>query len=456
MASEHIGGHLPEGNRIGEKHRSTRSIARLGSQILSVTLSALLILQPVAASAGGKLTPAGGGHTPTVGAAPNGVPLVDIVKPNGKGLSHNTYKDFNVDKPGLILNNSDRETATSNLGGVTPGNPSLVNSGPATVILNEVTSNNRSAVNGPVEVFGRKADVIIANPNGITCDGCGFINTPRATLTTGVPDIDAGGRLQGFTVNRGDVTFGSKGGNFASGDGAVDLFDVVSRSIKVDGPVYGKDIRLTAGRNAFAYATGTATALEAKSGAPEFAIDGSALGAMQADRIKIVVTEKGAGVRMRGNMAANVGELSLSSDGKISIGNASGKAGVNIRSKAKVEARKTDLEEARYRSGWQRHNPEVDCRRRRCDAFRRVQPSVDRRFGDQPRFGQPDFRRRYRNGRPQCRRQGDAHSIIGRDRRDRDSKSCRRRPDACRCCRRHLGGIACQFRHYQPECRARS
>ena len=152
--------------------------------------------------------------------------MVDIVKPNGKGLSHNTYKDFNVDKPGLILNNSDRETATSNLGGVTPGNPSLVNSGPATVILNEVTSNNRSAVNGPVEVFGRKADVIIANPNGITCDGCGFINTPRATLTTGVPDIDAGGRLQGFTVNRGDVTFGSKGGNFASGDGAVDLFDV--------------------------------------------------------------------------------------------------------------------------------------------------------------------------------------------------------------------------------------
>ena len=80
--------------------------------------------------------------------------------------------------------------------------------------------------------------------------------------------------------------------------------------------------------------------MEAKSGAPEFAIDGSALGAMQADRIKIVVTEKGAGVRMRGNMAANVGELSLSSDGKISIGNASGKAGVNIRSKAKVEARK--------------------------------------------------------------------------------------------------------------------
>lgn len=268
------------------------------------------------------------------------MPLIDIVTPNSKGLSHNKYDSFNVGTPGLILNNFKGEVGTSNLGGVTPGNANLNTSGPASVILNEVVSGNRSALNGAIEVFGGKADVVIANPNGITCDGCGFINTPHATLTTGVPDIGADGTLKGFTVNGGDVTIGPNGGNFAAGPGAVDLFDIVSRTVHVNGPVYGKDLRVTAGRNQFDYAAGNATPLAATSGTPEYAIDGSALGAMQADRIKVVVTEKGAGVRMRGDMAANAGELSLSADGKISLGNVSGQQGVSISSKAKVTAAK--------------------------------------------------------------------------------------------------------------------
>ncbi|WP_152971026.1 filamentous hemagglutinin N-terminal domain-containing protein, partial [Rhizobium ecuadorense] len=112
-------------------------------------------------------------NQPGVGAAPNGVPLIDIVTPNATGLSHNKYDNFNVGTPGLILNNYKGEIGNSNLGGVTPGNPNLNNSSPASVILNEVTSGNRSALNGPTEVFGGRADVVIANPNGITCDGCG-------------------------------------------------------------------------------------------------------------------------------------------------------------------------------------------------------------------------------------------------------------------------------------------
>lgn len=306
-------------------------------------LSGLLVLQPVLLQAQ-QLTPdvnAPIGNQPGIGAAPNGVPLVDIVTPNGQGLSHNKYGDFNVGTPGLILNNHNGEFGTSKLGGVTPGNANLKNSGPANVILNEVTSGSRSSLLGPTEVFGGRADVIIANPNGITCDGCGFINTPRATLTTGTPDIDGTGKLSGFTVQGGDVTFGSKGGNFASGDGAVDLFDIVSRRIQIDGPINGKNLRLTAGRQKFDYATGEATALSGADDAGEFAIDGSALGAMQADRIKIVVTDKGAGVRMRNDMAANAGELTLSADGKISLGNASGRDGVSVQSKSRqVEAKK--------------------------------------------------------------------------------------------------------------------
>ncbi|WP_432444665.1 hemagglutinin repeat-containing protein [Rhizobium leguminosarum] len=324
------------------KGKPFRKASYLARQSLALLLSGLLVLQPMLANAQSvsASSTAAAANQPGVGTAPNGVPLIDIVTPNSQGLSHNKYDNFNVGTPGLILNNFKGEIGTSSLGGVTPGNPNLNSSGPATVILNEVISGNRSALNGPTEVFGGRADVIIANPNGITCDGCGFINTPHATLTTGVPDIGADGALKGFTVNGGDVTIGPNGGNFAAGPGAVDLFDIVSRAVTVNGPVYGKDLRVTAGRNQFDYATGNATPLAATSGTPEYAIDGSALGAMQAGRIKMVVTERGAGVRMRGDMAANAGELSLSADGKISLGKISGEQDVSISSKAKVTAAK--------------------------------------------------------------------------------------------------------------------
>ncbi|WP_221119613.1 hemagglutinin repeat-containing protein [Rhizobium lentis] len=342
MSKERCGWTTATGGAAEAEKRFGRRLTRIFRQSLALLLSSLLTLQPMLANAQSvsASTTAPAANQPGVGAAPNGVPLIDIVTPNSQGLSHNKYDNFNVGTPGLILNNFKGEVGTSNLGGLTPGNPNLNTSGPATVILNEVTSGNRSALNGPTEVFGGRADVIIANPNGITCDGCGFINTPHATLTTGVPDIGADGALKGFTVNGGDVTIGPNGGNFAAGPGAVDLFDIVSRAVTINGPVYGKDLRVTAGRNQFDYATGNAAPLAATSGTPEYAIDGSALGAMQAGRIKMVVTEKGAGVRMRGDMAANAGELSLSADGKISLGNVSGEQGVSVSSKAKVTASK--------------------------------------------------------------------------------------------------------------------
>ncbi|MBY3417703.1 filamentous hemagglutinin N-terminal domain-containing protein [Rhizobium laguerreae] len=342
MSEERCGSTMAISGIAGAKGRLGRRLAHLARQSLALLLSSLLVLQPMLANAQSvsASTTAPAANQPGVGTAPNGVPLIDIVTPNSQGLSHNKYDNFNVGTPGLILNNYRGEIGNSNLGGVTPGNANLNTSGPASVILNEVISGNRSALNGAIEVFGGRADVVIANPNGITCDGCGFINTPHATLTTGVPDIGADGALKGFTVNGGDITFGSKGANLAAGAGSVDLFDVVSRAVKIDGPIYGNDIRVTAGRNKFDYATGDATALSATSGTPQYAIDGSALGAMQAGRIKMVVTENGAGVRMSGNLAANTNELSLSADGKISLGNVSGEQGVSISSKAKVTAAK--------------------------------------------------------------------------------------------------------------------
>ncbi|CAM1654156.1 Filamentous haemagglutinin FhaB/tRNA nuclease CdiA-like [Bartonella choladocola] len=315
-----------------------QSFNKIGKMALAGVMSISLLMQPILVQAQGVTADpnAGANNTPTIGAAPNGVPLVDIATPNGAGLSHNKYHDFNVANPGLILNNHNGEVGTSQLGGVVPGNPNLRQSGSASVILNEVTSGNRTALEGPTEVFGRKADVIIANPNGITCNGCGFINTPRATLTTGIPQIGLDGSLAGFDVRGGDVTIGERGANLASGKGSVDIFDIVSRTVHLDGAVAGHDIGITAGTGKFDYASREMKELYDIAGKPEYAIDGSALGALQGDRIKLIATEKGVGVRMRNDMAANAGQLTLSADGKISINNASGRDGVKVASRSKT------------------------------------------------------------------------------------------------------------------------
>ena len=105
------------------------------------------------------------GSRANLDSAQNGVPIVNIVNPNSSGLSHNKFIDFNVDKSGVIINNS-RTLGVSKLGGAINGNANL--SSEARLILNEVTSSNRSALNGATEIFGGKAEYILANPSGIT------------------------------------------------------------------------------------------------------------------------------------------------------------------------------------------------------------------------------------------------------------------------------------------------
>ncbi|MBS1222269.1 MAG: cdiA2 2, partial [Proteobacteria bacterium] len=119
---------------------------------------------------------------PTLLSAGNGVPLVNIQTPSAAGVSHNTYSQFDVSSQGVILNNA-RTNAATQLGGWVQGNPWLAK-GTARVILNEVVSSNPSLLSGYLEVAGDKAQVIVANPAGITCSGCGFLNASRATLTT--------------------------------------------------------------------------------------------------------------------------------------------------------------------------------------------------------------------------------------------------------------------------------
>lgn len=124
------------------------------------------------------------GHGPAVTTAPNGTPLVGISTPSAAGVSHNQYQQFSVDQRGAILNNATVITQTQ-LGGYVPGNANLGASGPARMILNEITGTSPSQLNGYIEIAGQKPDVIIANVNGLSLNGVGFLNVNRATLTTG-------------------------------------------------------------------------------------------------------------------------------------------------------------------------------------------------------------------------------------------------------------------------------
>lgn len=250
--------------------------------------------------------------------APNGVTVVDIANPNAAGLSHNTYTNYNVAANGLVLNNGnvDQMARQSQLAGQVMANMNLTKE--ASLILNEVVSTNRSTLSGYTEVLGRSADVIVANPYGITCNGCGFINAPNVTLTTGTPQIAGSGALAGFRIDNGDILI--------TGDGldgsAQNYLALLARTVKLESQINAKDLDIVAGTNDWDSTTKTAAARAPTGAAPVLAIDSSALGGMYANRIRLIATEAGVGVKMLGEASAGVGDFTLTSSGKIEIGNA--------------------------------------------------------------------------------------------------------------------------------------
>ncbi|MEM7861526.1 filamentous hemagglutinin N-terminal domain-containing protein [Morganella morganii] len=108
---------------------------------------------------------------------------IEISKPHKNGLSYNKYRKFNVPETGVVLNNGIKDSE-SYLAGKIEGNINFQGSS-ASLIINEVINWYPSDLSGAMEVSGNPASVIIANPNGITCDGCNFIKVPDITLATG-------------------------------------------------------------------------------------------------------------------------------------------------------------------------------------------------------------------------------------------------------------------------------
>ncbi|NBB12037.1 filamentous hemagglutinin N-terminal domain-containing protein [Pseudomonas sp. SLFW] len=286
---------------------------------LALVLANALFWQPLWAQAQGIV----GG--PGQQQAGNGVPIVNIAAPNAQGLSHNQFQDYNVGPEGLILNNATGPIQSTQLGGQILGNPNLRGQA-AGVILNEVTGSHPSQLRGATEIAGQAAHVIVANPHGITCSGCGFINTPRATLTTGKPVIE-GGTVGRFQVEQGEVAVDGAGLDAT----AVDRFDIIARSVKINAQINARELNVVAGRNRVdAQSLDAQTLPDDGSEKPQVAIDSSALGGMYANTIRLVGTEAGVGVRLAGDVAASAGDLHLDVNGHLTLANASAASAIRV------------------------------------------------------------------------------------------------------------------------------
>ncbi|WP_223563982.1 hemagglutinin repeat-containing protein [Pantoea agglomerans] len=285
----------------------------LPRRLLSYLICSLIAFQPLLPAFSAAIAPVTPGTK--VDAAGNGVPVINIATPNAAGLSHNQYQNYNVGQEGLILNNATGRLTQTQLGGLVQNNPNLKAGQEARAIINEVVGANRSQLQGYTEVAGKAANVMVANPYGITCNGCGFINTPNVTLTTGKPQLDAQGNLQSLEVTKGAISIEGKGLDGSQADAV----SIIARATEINAGIHAKDLNVTLGANRVG-ADGSVTPIAGEGAAPSVAVDTGALGGMYANRIHLVSSENGVGVNL-GNLNARQGDMVLDAQGRLSVNN---------------------------------------------------------------------------------------------------------------------------------------
>ncbi len=259
----------------------------------------------------------------TAFAAPKAsAPVVDIAAPNAAGLSHNKTGSFNVGKEGLVFNNNAGKVPVDTaLAGKVNVNANLAGNA-AKTILQEVTGTGATSLNGFMEIAGSKANLIIANPNGINVNGAGFINVDRAVLTTGKPNINTDGTLNGFIVEKGKINVAGAGImpvlDEATGQykyAPASKLDIYAYAADINAEIWAQDeINVIAGKNQIDANGNPAAPLHSEGRGVN--LDIGALGGMYAGKISLVGTNQGLGMKIGGNLAAQK-NLSITNNGKI-------------------------------------------------------------------------------------------------------------------------------------------
>ena len=256
-----------------------------------------------------QITPDGGTNTQVN--SQNGVELIDIATPNTSGLSNNSYSEFNVSSSGIILNNNGGTSASQLTGGNISGNANITAGNQASLILNQITGNNTSLLEGKTEVVGTKAEVIIANPNGITCSGCGFINASQLSLITGTSQWDSSNNLTHFNIgNNGKIIVNGTGLDAEE----VDVLNLVSRYHEITAEIKAKDkLRILAGNQTYNLQNFTLDSSTGITQTGNYSIDISALGGLKSGSIELVASEKDLSINNSGSISAD--NLSIIAEG---------------------------------------------------------------------------------------------------------------------------------------------
>jgi filamentous hemagglutinin family protein len=262
---------------------------------------------------------ADGGTATGIVTTANGRQTVNIA-PAVSGVSQNTYTQFNVGTAGATLNNVGINART---------------------IVNQVTSTNPSLIAGELAVAGPRANVVLANANGITVNGGSFVNTGHLALTTGqvsftdvqiAPDIFQ--RNVNLDTTGGMIVVGPQGLT-----GALIGLDILAKNISIQGPVANTFssptavTRITAGTSKAVIDTGLSptdnshdwlqmTPPDQLQTANTYAIDITSAGSLTSGRIALIVTDKGPGVRSAGEFDASYGDFVLTSNGSVQLTNA--------------------------------------------------------------------------------------------------------------------------------------
>ncbi|WP_434064465.1 filamentous hemagglutinin N-terminal domain-containing protein [Paraburkholderia largidicola] len=283
-----------------------------------------LTLMSVHAHAAGVV--ADGGTATSVSTAANGRQTVNIA-PSVGGVSHNTYSHFNVGSAGVDLNNVGINART---------------------IVNQVTSTDPSVISGQLAVLGSRANVVLANPNGITINGGSFVNTGHVALSTG--QVSFNDVLTGSVLQR-NVVLDTKTGTIIVGpqglSSALVALDLIAKNILVNGPLTNTftsptaTVSLLGGTSNVTLNTGVSpndnandwlsvNASATHDSASSFAVDITAAGSLTSGRVQLIVTDKGPGVRSAGPMNATLGDFTLASNGAVEFSNTTLTANGNV------------------------------------------------------------------------------------------------------------------------------
>jgi len=260
-------------------------------------------------------------HNTKLDTSANGTPIINISTPNSRGVSINEFLEYNVGHEGQVLNNADN-MGRSHIAGMINANPNLGPNQAANLIILQVNGANRSQIEGYIEALSRnRVDVVLSNENGIYLNGAGTINVRKFTPATGRVTLKDGD-VVGIDVEKGRVVIGANGFDATN----TDYVNIIAKSLEMQGNLVGNKVDVILGEN-FVDNNGAVTS---KGGINSVAIDAGNLGSMYAGQVRIVSTDKGAGVNSGALIYSKNEKLEITADGKINVAKIKGN-GIEIK-----------------------------------------------------------------------------------------------------------------------------